>query len=326
MPGMRGLLLNLPGLMSGVGDRIAPLPEIASTAPATVTGPFSATITFKDGAEGDPEDVTGFVVAGITAGNCTLSDFTAVSGSEYTVTVIPTTNGNVTLDIAAGVCADAAGNLNTASAQFSRVLDLWWLEGGINSANVVAIYKPYGAASLAASYANIANPGTNDVTVGAAPTFAAESGWTFNGVDQYLVTPSVNHNTATVLVKFSDGPASGNMYLFGNKIGSNVFNVRPFGAANRITWAIGNYNNNVVPSLSSGVLAAGARPYRNGVAETADAVVFANQAGVLYLGGANVDGSLSGPITAKVQAVAIYNAKLSDAQVAAVSAEMANFT
>jgi len=40
----------------------------------------------------------------------------------------------------------------------------WWLSGGIAAANCVAAYQPKGAASLEASYVNLANPGTYNLT------------------------------------------------------------------------------------------------------------------------------------------------------------------
>lgn len=70
----------------------------------------------------------------------------------------------------------------------------WWLAGGIDPANCIAAYRAKGAASLAASYDNLAAPGngladgTYDLTLGVAPTFDAATGWTFNGSTQWLTT------------------------------------------------------------------------------------------------------------------------------------------
>lgn len=60
----------------------------------------------------------------------------------------------------------------------------WWLAGG--ASGCVAAYQPKGAASLAASYVNLANPGTYDAAPGVAPTLS--SGWVFNGSTQYLLS------------------------------------------------------------------------------------------------------------------------------------------
>ena len=71
-----------------------------------VNSAFTATITFT-------EDVTGFDVSDITVTNASLSDFNATSAQVYTVTVTPSSNGTVTLDIAADVAIDSASNGNT---------------------------------------------------------------------------------------------------------------------------------------------------------------------------------------------------------------------
>ena len=81
-------------------------PTNASTIPVTVT--FS-------------EEVTGFAQGDLTLGNALASPITPVSGSVYTFTLTPTTNGVVTMtvNIAAGVATDAAGNGNTVATQLS---------------------------------------------------------------------------------------------------------------------------------------------------------------------------------------------------------------
>ena len=73
----------------------------------------------------------------------------------------------------------------------------WWLAGGIHPSQVVAAYQPKGAASLAASYVNLANPGTNDAQVGVAPGLDS-SGWVFTGTEK-LLGPNVS---PTVVVRF----------------------------------------------------------------------------------------------------------------------------
>jgi hypothetical protein len=100
---------------SVTNDETAPTVTISSTSSDPVSGAFSATITFS-------ESVTGFVVGDITAGNASLSAF-AGSGDTYTVTVTPTADGAVTLDVGAAAAQDAAGNDNTAATQFTRTND-----------------------------------------------------------------------------------------------------------------------------------------------------------------------------------------------------------
>ena len=81
--------------------------------PMTSTAAFTATITFL-------EPVNGFVVGDITVGNGTASSFTGSDGdTAFTALITPTADGAVTVDVAADVATDAAGNGNTAAAQAS---------------------------------------------------------------------------------------------------------------------------------------------------------------------------------------------------------------
>lgn len=68
----------------------------------------------------------------------------------------------------------------------------WWLAGGIPGSNCLAAFKPKGAASLAASYVNLASGGaTWDAAPGVAPTFDTSYGWDFNSAAyEYLVIGS----------------------------------------------------------------------------------------------------------------------------------------
>ena len=80
-----------------------------SGVPAISFAPYTATFTFS-------EAVTGFVVGDISLTNATASAFTG-SGTTYTALITPTADGAVTVDVAAGVAQDSAGNGNTAATQ-----------------------------------------------------------------------------------------------------------------------------------------------------------------------------------------------------------------
>ena len=69
------------------------------------------------------EDVIGFDASDVSVSNGTVSDFVAVDGSHYTLNVTPNGDGLVTIDVAAGAAADAAGNGNEAATQRSFVSD-----------------------------------------------------------------------------------------------------------------------------------------------------------------------------------------------------------
>jgi hypothetical protein len=97
-------------------DSVRPSVTISSSAggngSTTGTSPIPFTITFS-------ERVSGFVAGAVTVTGGTLSGFSG-SGTTYTVNVTPSASGNtVTVNVAANTVQDAAGNGNTAAAQFS---------------------------------------------------------------------------------------------------------------------------------------------------------------------------------------------------------------
>ena len=96
---------------SYVVDNTAPTVTITGV-PGTSSAAFTATFTFT-------EAVTGFVVGDITLGNATASSFMVTSTTVYTALITPTANGAVTVDVAADVALDAAGNGNTAATRAS---------------------------------------------------------------------------------------------------------------------------------------------------------------------------------------------------------------
>ncbi|MFN8377757.1 MAG: Ig-like domain-containing protein [Anaerolineae bacterium] len=97
-------------------DGTAPTTTLSSTATSpTNTSPIPVTVTFS-------ESVTGFVDTDVTVTNGTVSNF-AGSNATYTFDVTPIASGTVTVDVAAGVATDTAGNGNTVATQFSITYD-----------------------------------------------------------------------------------------------------------------------------------------------------------------------------------------------------------
>ena len=94
-----------------VVDNTAPTVEITGV-PDPSSAPFTATFTFS-------EDVTGFVLGDIGLTNATASGFTMTNARVYTALITPATDGAVTVDVAASVAEDEAGNGNTAANQAS---------------------------------------------------------------------------------------------------------------------------------------------------------------------------------------------------------------
>ncbi|WP_299603725.1 T9SS type A sorting domain-containing protein [uncultured Aquimarina sp.] len=95
----------------------APTVSITSTESPGPTGanPIPITVTFS-------ESVTGFDINDVTTGNGNATNFTG-SGDTYTFDITPIANGTVTVDIAADVATDGAGNGNIIASQFTIIFD-----------------------------------------------------------------------------------------------------------------------------------------------------------------------------------------------------------
>lgn len=206
----------------------------------------------------------------------------------------------------------------------------WWDNSGTIS-GCVAAYQPIGAASLAASYVNLQDPGTYDAAPGTAPTFAAATGWTFNGSSQYLttgVTPA-NDQTWSVLMRFSNGATQGGG-------GAAAFgSYRTIGGTRRFYYITHYVDNNAYvsnggqsarsPGIDSGVVGfRGAQPFRNGSDDGSTlAAGSAGAHGPMMIGSAiNPDDGGSLWWSGKIQAIAIYSATLTAGEVATLTTLM----
>ncbi len=83
---------------------------------ANTNNPFTVTFKFS-------EDVTGFVVTEMTVVNGNASNLVEVDASTYTADITPDGIGDITIDVAANVAQDIAGNNNTAAPQASITLN-----------------------------------------------------------------------------------------------------------------------------------------------------------------------------------------------------------
>jgi hypothetical protein len=92
--------------------------------------------------------VTGFSAADIgNLQNCAVSNWTAVSGTNYTFTLTPTTQDYFSFQIDAGACQDGAGNPSAGPVDWSRTLDtiapavssVWPVSGGYFGASPLTV-------------------------------------------------------------------------------------------------------------------------------------------------------------------------------------------
>lgn len=125
----------------------------------------------------------------------------------------------------------------------------WWEAGSAPAP--VWVYTPKGATSLAASYSNLANPGTYDASPQVAPTWDAGTGWTSDGT-KWLRVPSLTYaadQSQVLLVRFSDVTASGT--FIGTGIGDGNIGIGPYFYGGKI------YNNGAYTFIGSGAPGAG---------------------------------------------------------------------
>lgn len=187
-------------------------------------------------------------------------------------------------------------------------------------AGAIAAYQPKGAASLAASYVNLANPGTYDAAPGVAPTWDAATGWTFNGSTQHLASGVIPDSGWSALVRFSNVTNLG--YVAGEYVSASSLGyllIQP----NFSRF----YNDNflpVAPAITSGIIGmAGVIAYKNGTS-VGTGTNTGHTASNLFIGAYHLNGtSAAGFLAGKIQAVAIYDTTLSAAQVLSVSTAMA---
>jgi len=109
-------LASGPSITFTVDNTAPTVVTTSTTSNPTNASPIPVTVTFS-------EPVTGFTSGEVVVGNGSVSSFTAVSGSVYTLSVTPAANGLVTVDIPANSAQDAAGNGNTAAAELSRTFN-----------------------------------------------------------------------------------------------------------------------------------------------------------------------------------------------------------
>lgn len=189
-------------------DSVAPTTTISSTQSSpTMNASIPITVTFS-------ESVTGFVVGDVAVTNGTKSGFSG-SGASYSLTVTPTAQGVVTVNVSGATGQDTAGNNNTAASQFSITFDS--VQPGVSMSSAVS--DPANATPILVSVSfteSVTSFTSGDVAVTNAVLggFAGSgAGYSFNLAPsgQGLVTASIGAgvaqdsagNTNTAAVQFS---------------------------------------------------------------------------------------------------------------------------
>jgi len=187
----------------------------------------------------------------------------------------------------------------------------WYLKMGIARADFTVIYLPKGAASLAASYINVINPGTFNAALGVAPTWDASSGWIFNGSNQVL-SACPDAANLTTFIRFTDSTGA----LYGCASGGGYYGI----SSNSGTPAFWS-TNNVFSGFASpgwGVLGmSGTKGYLNGNVVASGLTSPHTVSGTIKIGA--LDTFLA---ASKVQIFVAINRILSEAESMAVSQAM----
>ncbi len=218
---------------------------------------------------------------------------------------------------------NGVSNQNVGWVGLSRTSSAWWV---VTGATVVAAYQPKGAASLAASYVNLANPGTFDAAPGTAPTWASGTGWTFNGTTQYLTTGVIptNDQTWSLLIRFTSQTGNGVAIAFSRTGGGGIdfgFYVPASGVS--FSYYSGNSYDETAGGRTSGVAGiAGATAYFNGSSIAAIPPNSGTATNGLYLGAANLDGTPGLYAGVIIQAVVVYSTTLSGGDLASLTTRM----
>lgn len=198
----------------------------------------------------------------------------------------------------------------------------WYLAGGIPQSTNYTIYDPASAASQAASYSNLANPGVRDAVPYNSPTWTSGLGWTGNSSNMYLDTGVLPDANTTVIVMFQN--ANNGRYAFGMGDGSKNVGCIPYSSTNTYFEAAGT-NTSKAEAFTSGVVAiTGTNVFKNGLKCTTFSTTWSGGAATrsIFLMARNNAGTATSFFGGSIVRVAIYNFKLSDAQISAVSLAM----
>ncbi len=133
-------------VQSLVIDTTRPDLTISATQSGTITGPATYNFAFT-------EAVTGFTLSDISASNATLSAFTRIDATHYSVVATPTGSGagSLSLSVASGAYSDNAGNSNSASDSISQNYHLGPPET-INLGSLGQLINPYQVAGTNTVY------------------------------------------------------------------------------------------------------------------------------------------------------------------------------
>ena len=171
---------------SYVVDNTRPTVTITDV-PNPSNAPFTATFTF-------PEAVTGFAGGDITVGNGAASAFAVTDPMTYTALITPAADGAVTVDVAADVATDVAGNGNSAAARVSSTYTMRSLSISVNNGSIA---ENGGTATLTVS-ATVAFSTDQIITLVDSGTAGLNADYTLSNSLTLTLTAGSTSVTATI--------------------------------------------------------------------------------------------------------------------------------
>lgn len=204
------------------------------------------------------------------------------------------------------------------------------MAGGITPGDCLVAYKPIGAASLADSYVNLANPGTNNAAEGTAPTWDVSDGWIFNGSSQWLSSGIVipNNQTYSMFIRYKYISTTYSRAVSLARVAGGA-NTCDFGiyrpTANQTNYYSGSFkteNTSIDKDISVIQGIAGAYCYFNGVASAVITAGSGVNTVAQPIGAMDSSGTRSIHFPGKIQAFVIYQTTLTASQVMALTIAM----
>jgi cyclophilin family peptidyl-prolyl cis-trans isomerase len=213
-------------------DTTAPAPTISGPVSPPNQRTFDVTVDFG-------EVVGGFDETDVIVGNGTVTGLAGGSNGSFTVTITAAADGQVTVDVPAGVAVDAAGNVSLAATQFAVSVDTAPPQpviSGPQTSNQSTLTVTIDFGETVSGFE------TNDVIVGNG-TVVSLSGGT-NGVYTVTMTASADGQVAVNVPAGAAVDAAGNASLAATQLTITVDATRPkpvfFGpdTSDRLTFTV----------------------------------------------------------------------------------------
>ena len=200
----------------------------------------------------------------------------------------------------------------------------WW---DLGDGSCLGAWQAVGSvASLAASKVDLTGKG-NDLSGGVDPGWNETTGWNWNGSTQYLQTGITLLANYTIIYRFTGVATTYGAVMGVFRSGAAMCFYPDYYNDHRYMYGYASADRGVA-AVTGGVMAmAGEQPYLNGAADGAALATqwASGNQDTCYIGGAN-GGIAKSLCLHKSQAAAIYNRKLTAAEIATISANIATLT